>query len=182
MSGLRFPELYLSAPLFQWRVVAKIDLLVLSPEGKITILDWKTSQRRPPRSWVDERLQTPVYRYIVTASAAGLIDEDEIDPERVEMVYWYSDFPDNPERFSYSKDQYDRDLGELTALAEQIDQLDPDAFDKTQNQRHCRFCPYRSLCNRGDTAGELADLHHDFDDKMDIDFDLSFEQIAEIEF
>jgi CRISPR/Cas system-associated exonuclease Cas4 (RecB family) len=182
MPGLRFPELYLSAPLVQWRVVAKIDLLVLSPEGKITILDWKTSQRRPPRSWVEGRLQTHVYRYIVTASAAGLIDAGEINPERVEMVYWYAGFPDNPERFSYSKDQYDRDFVELTAQAEQIDQLEPDAFDKTPNQRHCRFCPYRSLCDRGDTAGQLADLHQDFDDKMDIDFDLGFEQIAEIEF
>jgi len=182
LPGQSFPELFLSGPLGLWRAVAKIDLLVISPNGRVTILDWKTSQKRPPRSWVEKRLQTRMYRYIVTTSAAGLSQAAAIEPEAVEMVYWYADFPDEPERFTYNKSQYDQDKAELVALVNQIDQLEDGDFFKTSNKRHCRFCPYRSLCDRGTYAGQLDDLQEAFGDEDAFEFDINFEQIAEIEF
>ena len=44
----------------------------------------------------------------------------------------------------------------------------------------CRFCTYRSLCERG-RAGPL-DLLDIEDELEDEDFELDFDQIAEIEF
>ena len=183
LPGQHYPELFLSAPLSRWMVVAKIDLLVLSPEGQATILDWKTSQKKPPRSWVEKRLQTRIYRYIVTKSATKLNQGEAISPEGVEMIYWYPDFPNEPERLQYSQEQYERDQIELVDLVEKMDQLELDAFHKTDDLRYCRFCSYRSLCDRGETAGQLDELQDDFDDKDDhAELDFNFEQIAEIEF
>jgi hypothetical protein len=45
--------------------------------------------------------------------------------------------------------------------------------------RQCRFCNYRSLCDRGVKAGFLVDLERDLEPE-EIEIDL--EQIAEIEF
>ena len=47
------------------------------------------------------------------------------------------------------------------------------------DERLCRFCNYRSLCERGVEAGFLADLKDDLE--MD-DLEIDLEQIAEIEF
>ena len=49
LPGQRFPEVTLSAPLGasgERRLVAKYDLVVLTPEGRAVIFDWKTSRQR----------------------------------------------------------------------------------------------------------------------------------------
>jgi sulfatase maturation enzyme AslB (radical SAM superfamily) len=46
--------------------------------------------------------------------------------------------------------------------------------------RQCRFCTYRSLCNRGRIAGDLEDL--DDDPELEPVLDIDLEQVAEIAF
>ena len=59
----------------------------------------------------------------------------------------------------------------------------PTSFPLTDDERRCRFCSYRSLCDRGG-AGRLEDF--DLDEYEDEDeaeaIMLDFDQIAEIEF
>jgi hypothetical protein len=51
----------------------------------------------------------------------------------------------------------------------------------TPDEGHCRFCVYRSLCERGTAAGSLDDVdYRDFETEIEVDLD--FEQIAEIEY
>ena len=56
-------------------------------------------------------------------------------------------------------------------------------FPLTEVVERCRYCPYRSLCDRGVEAGpldEYADAGGDLDDLSA--FTLDFDQIAEVEF
>jgi hypothetical protein len=48
--------------------------------------------------------------------------------------------------------------------------------------RRCAYCVYRSLCDRGVKAGELGDFEEGLEEGESFDFELDFEQIAEIAF
>jgi len=53
-------------------------------------------------------------------------------------------------------------------------------FPLTSDLKMCRFCNYRSLCNRGEAAGEFEE--ESLDEAGNSGFELDFEQIAEIAF
>jgi hypothetical protein len=46
----------------------------------------------------------------------------------------------------------------------------------------CKFCTYRSLCERGDKAGDLDELESMDGLPPDQDWELDFEKIEEIAF
>jgi CRISPR/Cas system-associated exonuclease Cas4 (RecB family) len=179
------PEISLSADLGRHRLLAKYDLILVTPERKAVILDWKTSRSRPKRSWLLKRLQTRVYPYLFVRAGAHLNQGEPFQADQLEMIYWFANFPERPERIPYSLEQYQADEEYLLDLIEHIDQLDQDAFKKTDQHNRCEFCVYRSLCDRGVRAGRFDENDvEDIDilDGIEPEIDLDFEQIAEIEF
>jgi hypothetical protein len=141
------PETSLSAPLGPFRLVAKFDLIAATADGKFIIYDWKTYRKRPSAESLAARLQTRVYRALL-AEAGNLLNEGRpIPPARIEMIYWFADFPEGPGRFSYSEGQFARDWAELERLAREIS--DRKDFPLTDDWSHCRYCPFRSYCDRG---------------------------------
>ncbi|MCZ7543432.1 MAG: PD-(D/E)XK nuclease family protein [Anaerolineae bacterium] len=182
----RYPEVTLSAPVRGHRLVAKYDLVAVEPGGRAVIVDWKTAQRRTDRRTLLSRLQTTVYRYVLVQAGAHLNGGEAIAPEQVEMRYWFADFPHDPERLPYNAGRLEADAAYLQALVEDIKGRKGDAdFPLTEDERRCRFCQYRSLCERGVTAGTMDEAGDAVDLEaadLDLDIDLDFDQIAEIEF
>ena len=105
-----------------------------------------------------------------------------VKPKYIEMVYWFSNFPTSPLTFSYSQDQFEADEEEIINLVQEIKSIGEGEAPKTENEKRCKFCAYRSLCNRGIAAGTLNELEDEFDRSDDFSFELDFEQIAEIAF
>ncbi len=178
----RFEEITLSVPILRFRLVAKCDLLIIHNDGKITIFDWKTSENPPRRSWLAERLQTHVYPYVVTGSLTNFTGNLPNDPNLVEMVYWFTNFPDQAERFSYDTRKYQDDARLLTDLVSTIDKKDEAVFQLTPDIKRCLFCTYRSLCNRGVKPGDLKQLEDIQETASAEDVIIDFDQIGEIEF
>ncbi len=175
-------ELNLSAPLGDYRLMAKYDLLILDPDGQSRIYDWKTSRKRPRRDWLAARLQTRVYPYLLARAGAQFNGGEAIAPEQIEMVYWFPEFPDQPAHFPYSAAQFAEDEAYLKRLIALIAALGEAPAPLTEDERHCRFCVYRSLCDRGVEAGPLDEAEGGWEPEAGFDLDLDFEQIAEIEF
>ena len=178
----RYPEIVLAAQVGAHRVVAKYDLLAIAPGERAVIVDWKTSKKRPSRQWLAERLQTRVYCYLLVEAGAHLNAGEPIAPEQVEMIYWFANHPDDPEHFSYDARQYQTDRETLEALIGEITGLGEHDYPLTTQERHCRFCAYRSLCQRGVEAGSLLEAETDFDLGEGWDIELDLEEIAEIAF
>lgn len=174
----RYPELPLSMPFAGKRLLAKYDLIAIEPGKRVVIVDWKSSQRKTSRQRLQDRLQTHVYPYVLAHAGAHLNGGTPIQPEQIEMVYWFTADPDNPERFEYGIAQHMMNANMLEDLAGEIERRS--VFDLTTDTRQCRFCTYRSLCNRGIQAGDVdeVDLLNDAGDDLDFDFD----QIMEVEF
>ncbi len=186
LPAIRYPEITLSAPLGDHRLIAKFDLVAIEPGGRAVVVDWKTSARRPRSGWLIERLQTRVYRRLLVRAGAALNAGAPIAAEQVEMIYWFANFPDEPERLRYDATQFEADGRFLAELAAEIAQCNDDVFSLTDDERNCRFCAYRSLCDRGVEAGALSvDEPADIADRGRSDdwaarFDM--EQIGEIAF
>jgi hypothetical protein len=183
LSGLELhPEISLSAPLGDYRLLAKYDLVTLQPDGGCTIFDWKTSRQQPKPAWLAERLQTRVYPYLLVQAGAHLNQGEPIQPGKVAMVYWYADHPGQPVRFAYSEADYKKDTDYLHALVESIQSSGDGQFPLTSDERRCVYCVYRSLCDRGVRAAEMGAFEAALEEGEEFDFELDFEQIAEIEF
>ena len=175
LSGYaKYTEMTLSAPLGGYRLLAKYDLLAVQT-GKAIILDWKTYAKRPRYEWMAARLQTRVYRALLVHAGAYLNGGKPFEPEQVEITYWYADFPSEPARFPYNAAQFKRDWDALVKLAGDISTATE--FPKTDDEKKCAYCVYRSYCERGVTAGEGEDLEAEFPEP-----DINLEQIQEIAF
>ncbi len=178
---VRRPETLLGAPLAGYRLAAKYDLLAADPGERFVVVDWKTVLRRPHRSTLARRLQTRVYRYLAVESGAAYNDAQPPRPEQVEMVYWFAAAAGATERFQYDAAQHRADKLYLVSLIGQIVALVSDTWPLSPDDRQCRWCNYRSLCERDVTAGALTEVDVDLErDQSDLALDL--EQIAEIEF
>ena len=179
LTGL-YPEATLSAPLGNFRLLAKYDLISIQ-ENKATIYDWKTYRKRPRNEWLSARMQTRVYRALLVNAGAHLNNGTPFAPEQIEMIYWFADFPDEPARFTYTSAQYKRDWDTLEKLADEIlrsAQNDGSNYPLTDDRTKCSYCPYRSYCDRGVRAGDGDQA----ETKMETEefFDVNFEQIGEI--
>ncbi len=180
LPDLRRAEVMVSAPLADRRLEAKFDLLAIDPGERAVIVDWKTSRRRPSPQYLADRLQSRVYPFLLAQTAQDVGFRDTILPEQIEMIYWFSDYPGEPHRFTYSKAQLQADEKILTTLVEEVDRLEEKEFERTTEVVRCTYCPYRSLCRRGDSAGEYQAWNEDAE--VDVEMEFDFDQIAEIEF
>lgn len=175
----RYPEKTLTLPISNYGLLAKIDLLAIG--DSIKIIDWKTSNFIPKAETLAYRLQTRVYLYVVAKGVAYLTQGNTVKPEQIEMIYWYSKHDGETRKIAYSQEQFEADDAYLQQLINDIDNtLD---FPLTDDITRCKFCTYRSLCDRGREAGALSEYESvDYDENDLEDFELDFDQIAEIEF
>ena len=176
LPGLH-PEIALSAPIGNHRLLAKFDLIAIR-DGNATIYDWKTYHKRPKNEWMAIRMQTRVYRYLLAVAGGSLNGGQPPRPESIEMIYWYADFPSEPAVFRYDESQFQRDQSALEKVISEIEGLEK--FELTDDEGKCRFCPYRSYCKRGAVAGDWRDA--EAESEAYETFEINFEQIAEIAF
>jgi hypothetical protein len=179
LPALRRVEYTLSAPFCGLRMAAKYDILAVEPGKRLVILDWKTSLNKPSRRRLQAKLQTRLYPCLLVLAGKALNQGEAVQPEQVEMSYWFAEEPDAPMHFSYDYAKFTEDQEYLQKLATTIQSLQPGHFLLTADENHCNYCIYRSLCDRGVRAGDWKESSDEMDEGVQ-GFDLDFEQIGEI--
>ncbi|RLT39933.1 MAG: PD-(D/E)XK nuclease family protein [Chloroflexi bacterium] len=150
----------------RYRLAARYDLIAAERAGeqaRAVIIDWKTTSRPTRRERLQQQLQTVVYPFVLV-EASDSLPWGALSPAQVEMRYWFTAAPDAPVIFRYSADLHAANrtrlqglLGEILAGTGQPDF--PKAPDTEQNRQHlCAYCVYRSRCDRGVEAGDLAQV------------------------
>ena len=170
-----FPEATLVSSIDNHKISAKYDLIAIDG-SRIRIFDWKTYHTKPNESTMRLKYQSRVYCWLLTDAAPALINGQSFDPEDLEMIYWFTNFPNQPIKISYSASQYENDNRHLANLIKRISEQRE--FKVTEDESKCRFCVYRSYCDRGITAGKWDD---DIEISLDMP-DLLLDDIEEIEF
>jgi hypothetical protein len=162
-----------------YRLAAKYDLIAAEADGRVVIIDWKTTGKRTEPAILRQRLQTLVYPYVLVMASANL-PWGLIEPEQVEMRYWFTAAPGQPAIFRYDRAQHEATHARLHSLLEAIlagrgEGDFPKAPDTPHNRRRlCAFCVYRSRCNRGILAGEIDEVG-DTDDFFAVDLKSALE-------
>jgi len=158
------PEVTLSTPLAGQRLIARFDALAVADQPdtsgvRVIILDWKTYRHRPSREWLAARLQSHVYPVVFLRAGSALMASG--GPSDVELWYWFAEHPLNLERLPYSEAAYRADVAYLENLIAEIAQrlatkssidIAEEVWPLTEDERECRYCPYRALCRRSVVA------------------------------
>jgi hypothetical protein len=74
----RFPEITLIAPLLEYQLQAKYDLLLKTEQDTFIILDWKTNRVHPKQTQLAKRLQTRVYPFLLVKAGEHFNQGKEI--------------------------------------------------------------------------------------------------------
>jgi len=160
----------------------KYDLILANEDSKLTIFDWKTSRKLPRKDWLMDRLQTRLYRYILAQAESALLRNIPIKPEQITMTYWFTASPETPVSLPYDPSLFEADRIYITNLISEILEKEGKDFVRTSDLDKCRYCVYRSHCDRGVEAGDL-ETFEDFEmEPEDFDLDFDFETIEEIKF
>jgi hypothetical protein len=176
-----YPELTLTVPLGNYRLLARFDVVAALGEGAFLIIDWKTTRKKPRRARLAARLQTVVYPYVLAGAGVTINDGRAIEPGDITTMYWYPEFPAEPEVFPYSQARFEQDEETLIGLIDRVEaEAKTSRFPRTEEVQACRYCIYRSLCDRGTTAGPVDEQQLEADSDTPIDDTVALEQISEI--
>jgi hypothetical protein len=175
-----YPEIMLSTPVGDQRLLAKFDLLAIDPGERMVIVDWKTSQKRPDRQRLARRLQTRVYPFVAVEAGKQLFG-GTVEPEQISLIYWFAEAPLKPEIFTYTFDQHEENRTYLSDLIQEVLNRGDAEWPLTGNRQFCHYCIYRSLCDRGVQAGRMGEIDIE-NDVVSFDFEFDLDQIDEIAF
>lgn len=191
LEGQPYVETTLASSLAGQRVVAKYDLILVTADRRLIIFDWKTSNKALRVDWLLGRLQTKLYCFVLTQASplffggqpsAAELTALPVEPERTTMNYWFTSQPETPVTLPYSQIAYAQDQAYLTQLVKEICTSKAANFHRTTDIQQCRFCVYRSHCDRGIEAGALAEFEDFNSEASAYETEISFEDIPEIKF
>lgn len=182
LAGERHPELTLTASINDFQLAAKYDLVLVENKNALIIFDWKTSQKRPRKSSLLDRIQTRLYRYVLVRAGSALTQSLSIEPDQVSMRYWFANHPESFVDIGYDHTAYEQDDKFFTQMIKEIQEKEPIGLTRTDDIRKCRYCIYRSHCDRGTRAGTLDGFEEFELDPDDFELDFDFDDIAEIQF
>jgi hypothetical protein len=170
-QAVRRPEVVLTAHLAGHQLLAKVDLLAAEPSRRLVVVDWKAMKKRPSRAML--------YRALAVDAGAAFFGGQAPTPKQVHMIYWFATDGGQVERFDYDASQYAADRAFLAGLIDEIDAHRELIWPLTSDVNQCRFCNYRSLCERGAKPGLFGELEVDVEPEP---LEIDLEQIAEIEY
>ncbi len=159
LPGELFPEYTLGVTLGGQELTAKYDLLQCD-SGHFTIYDWKTSHKQPSKTWLAGQMQSRVFPLVLALH----LDEINQPFTELRMVYWEAAQPERPYIFKSTTQTLAEDQDYIFELMQKINRLSPPDFHKTDDIKRCRYCRYRSYCNRGAQPqvddGTFIEIHY----------------------
>ena len=178
-----YPEQLISFPFIDYRLVAKIDLIVKVSSDKYIILDWKTGVKKPSREILKNRVQSYLYPFVFCQSGAEMVNVNSIKPDQIEMHYFYPYCSEPHEIFPYSERTHNEITSRLEKITSNLSNIfhENDEFPLTDDLHHCLYCVFRSFCDRGVTPGNIENYlpieHETLTNEL---FDIG--QVSEVEF
>lgn len=150
-------EITLTAPVGESQILAKFDAIAII-DGRPTIIDWKLG-KATRREQLARRWQSRVYPYVLLHAGSWLNGGQSMRAEDIRMIYVFVTTGEAI-TLGYDAVEAERTQHDLLRVIAEIEQTPNNQFALTPDVRACETCVYRSLCDRGVSAGafdELAD-------------------------
>jgi hypothetical protein len=163
--GRTRPEVTVSAPFGDERLLVRYDLLVVpaDPAATVLIIDWKTAARPPSRGDLAADMQTQLYPYVLVEAGEALTGR-RLAPEGVELIYWLAADPAHPVRFRHTAAAHEAARRRLAALIARVHALrDAPMPPVIDDLAICARCPYRTYCGQPVPPAPAAQEPDDFE-------------------
>jgi len=174
-------EFSIIMPFHNYFLTAVYDLIGLTDQSKLLIMDWKTSPHPPKKESFTRTVQNILYPFMAYENRRQIFKvTNDIGYGDMEMIYWNAIHPQQVVIFPYSAQQHKKNNEFLADLTETISQKSISSFSKTDDKNKCAYCQYRSLCQRGIQAG-MVDQNQENPFEIDeIVSEMRFDDSAEI--
>lgn len=177
-----FSEFRLNAKIEVSRFTAVYDVIYLTENEEIGIIDWKTSKYIPNKKNLASKIQSVLYPFILHEGSAEFLPGFNYPPENISMRYWFPHSPFEEIIFPYGLETHEKNRDFLRSITCEIQEKKLGDFVLTEDEKKCGFCLYRSLCNRGVKARsylesesyvyDFSDFSPDFNLLPEITFDI----------
>ena len=176
------PEFKVVVPFEGFSLIGQFDLLVRTPDHQMVIYDWKTTSAKPNILAMRRGIQSRLYPLLISIVGQENVSKYSCTPDEIIMVYWFPDYPENTININYSNFQFQEDTAYFKSLLNEIVATERGNYLMTPDEKHCLYCQYRSLCNRGESSGywkqDEESTYLDLDSSVEIDLD----HVTEIEY
>lgn len=149
-AGERRPEETLTVPIDGHRLSGRFDLLILSGD-RAHIFDWKTEARPRSATALRDDWQTVLYlALLVEGSRALRPGGPPLNPEKVDLTYWFVQAPQAAVTIPYGHDAHAENWQRLTDLVRLIDHRlsEEGVWPLTDDWEECGRCAYQVFCGR----------------------------------
>lgn len=141
-ENIYLPEYEIKIKKENIRIQAKYDLIILKPNNKIEIWDWKTEKRKLDYKEVSKRMQAIVYMYIVGERSLEIFDKN-IPLENISMKFWQPQFEDDIITINYSEINHRNNEKKIMDLAGRLDNYNFSSdFNSELYSKQCKYCEF----------------------------------------
>ncbi|MGV8981525.1 PD-(D/E)XK nuclease family protein [Clostridium sp.] len=141
-ENIYFPEYEIKMRKDNIRIQAKYDLIIIKPNNKIEIWDWKTENRKLDYKEVIKRMQAIVYMYILGERSLEIFDIN-IPFENITMKFWQPQYKEDIVIINYSEGihrTHEKKIKELILRLNNYDfNLD---FNIELYRGQCKYCDF----------------------------------------
>lgn len=177
-----YSEFLLTISLEDYRLIAVFDFIAQISDSEILIIDWKTTTRRPKTEFYLQSVQTLLYPLIVFENQNTIFSQENHQKNKmISMAYWFPNFPESTVSLNHIDTNHNSSKKVISTLISEIVEKEPGEFEKTNNNEHCSYCQFRSLCERGIVAGNENENPSDNEDPYGIE-KINFDFAAGVEF
>jgi len=126
------------------RLMARYDLIILKPNGRVQIVDFKTNKRKISKKSIEESLQTKIYLYLLKENYKSVF-ENIRKIKNIEMIYYQTEYSEENFTVKYDDELHEKNKIFLSETIENIEVFNFDEYEKKE-VNHCKVCEFKNFC------------------------------------
>lgn len=149
------------------RLESNIDLVIIKPDNKIEIWDWKTNSDLEKAQKYKNSIQTQVYLYSIKRIAKDILNLD-VKFDDITMIYFSPESKLELMKINYSEELNNLYQENISQLIEKIYNYDYQKFVRMEYSKNCSFCEFNLFCDNKK------------EDDVEFSLDINFDELEEI--
>lgn len=126
------------------RLLGRYDLILVKPQNKLQIIDFKTNRKKIEEKDMENNLQTKIYLFLLWENY-NLVLENARRIKNLEMIYYQTEHPDSNFSIKYDENKHEENKKNIKKIMEEIECF---SFAKLEKARvkHCNICEFEKIC------------------------------------
>lgn len=139
-----FPEFEIRQNEDGIKLLGRYDLIIVNPQNKIQIIDFKTNKKKLNKENMENSLQTSIYLFLLWENY-NLILENARKIRVLEMNYYQSRHEKDQIIIKYNKEKHEINKEKIKKIIKKIENFDFENVGK-QRVKHCSLCEFERKC------------------------------------